>query len=154
QPAPQRRLGVDAGDPVTVLAIAAELVPAGQAVRAGAARDDHLERHPVSGLDVPARRRPFPDLLDDPERLVTRDERGPGPAEMAPVALHVAAADAVGLHAQQPVVGPGPRPRELTELDLPRSGLDGGAHHIRHRRFLCHSWRMTPRLFLPASRSP
>ena len=41
---------------MAVLPVPAELVPAGQAVRAGPARDDHLQRHPVAGLDAPALR--------------------------------------------------------------------------------------------------
>ena len=147
QPAPQARLGVDAGHPVAVPPVAAELVPAGQAVLAGPARHDHFQRHPVAGLDAPALRGALADLLDDPERLVAGDESRPGPAEMAPEGLDVAAADAVGLHPQQPVVRADPRARELAELDLARADLHGRAHHVSHQlscSFRCPAGRAGP----------
>ncbi|GAA3093293.1 hypothetical protein GCM10020001_005970 [Nonomuraea salmonea] len=114
----------------------AELVRAGQAPAAGVARHDDLHGDPVAGLHAPPGRRALADLLDDAERLVPRHE---GPRlvlqhrpEMAPVRLDVAAADPVGLDAQQTVVGADPRSWELAYLDLARSDLYGRAYGFRH----------------------
>src|SRR6185437_9208495 len=89
--------------------VAARLVLPGQTPLARPARHDDLQRDPVAGLHAPALRGALADLLDDPQRLVSGDERIGGVAEVALVRLHVAAADAVGLHPQQAVVRPDPR---------------------------------------------
>src|SRR5690606_14076179 len=133
EPAPQRRGNVDPGDAVAVLAVPAGLVAAGEAVVAGAARHDHLERHPVARLHAPALGGALADPLDDPHRLVPRDRRPAAHPEVAAVGLDVAAADPVRLDPQQPVVGADRRARERAQLDRPRRHLDGRAHHVGHQ---------------------
>src|SRR5207237_1084372 len=106
---------------------------AGQAVLAVVARHDDLQRHPIARPYAPPRRRLLADLLDDAQRLVPGDRRlGAVSAQVTPVDLDVAAADAVGLDAQQPVVRPDPGTRELAQLDLARAHLDGGADGVSH----------------------
>src|SRR5690606_28199877 len=116
-----------------VLAVPAGLVAAGEAVVAGAARHDHLERHAVARLHAPALGGALADLLDDPHRLVPRDRRPAAHPEVAAVGLDVAAADPVRLDPQQPVVGADRRARERAQLDRPRRHLDGRAHHVGHQ---------------------
>src|SRR5262249_39694512 len=81
-------------DPVT-----ARHVPSGQAQVAGPARDEDLHRHPVAGLDAPARRGHRADLLDDPERLVPGHHRQPLAAQVPAVLFHLAAPHPAPLHA-------------------------------------------------------
>src|SRR5262249_17482979 len=85
----------------------------------------------------------YADLLDDAERLVSRDDRVLGVVLVlgrgALVLLVVAAADAARLDAEQGVVGPDGRPRELPVLEL--LGLEGDGCAA----FPCHGSSLLPR---------
>src|SRR5690606_26451935 len=130
--APQARRDVHPGHAVSVLALPARLVPPGQAVLAGPARHDDLQRHPVAFLDPPPLGGAFADPLDDAHRLVPGDERVSRSAHVTAVDLDVAAADAVRLHPEQAVVGADLGYRELAHLDLAWCRLDRGTGHLRH----------------------
>src|SRR5207248_7570845 len=94
---------------------------------------------PLALGHAPARARAGADLLDNAERLVSRDH---GIRRVvlvlrlrALVLLVVAAADPARLDAQQRVVGADRRPRELARLERARLGEDDGADGLtsRHR---------------------
>jgi hypothetical protein len=74
--------------------------PAGRAI---ATRLKHLDRDPVPGRYTPAPRGGRPDRLDDPDRLVTGDQRKPA-GKLAGVLLVVGPAQPAGFHPQQRVV--------------------------------------------------
>ncbi len=60
------------------------------------------------------------------------DEGRPWPAHVTAEGLDVAAADAVGLDAQQAIVSTRLGPRELAQLQLAGGDLDCGPHHVSH----------------------
>ena len=109
----------------TIVAVpfaAAVLAP--QAGGAGPARQEHLDRHPIPGIDAPALGRRGADLFDHADRLVAWHEgeaSGQGPGEL----LVVGAAQAARLHPQQAVV--------VTEIGKGEHARREVARRLEHR---------------------
>ena len=119
---------------MAVLAVAAGLVAPGQAVLAGPARHDHLQRDPVAGLHAPALRGAVADLLDDPQRLVAGDRRRHVPIPRWPRYVSTSLpqmplASTRSSPSSGPIAGRGNSRISICA----RGHLHGGAHRVRHR---------------------
>ena len=110
------------------------LVGAGEADPAAPARDERFDGDPVTDRKAPTLGRVDADLVDDTDGFVAGHE---GVAEiddtvhLTAVLLDVGAADAARLDAEDRVVTPDLRPRQLDELDGAGASLDrrdDGAH--------------------------
>jgi hypothetical protein len=102
------------------------LVLADLAGAAGATRLEDLDRHAIAGVHIPSRRRVGPDLLDDPDRLVTGNEREPT-VELTGVLLVIGAAQPAGLDPKYRVVVADVGNREAPLLESTRLGEHQGA---------------------------
>jgi hypothetical protein len=81
---------------------------------------------PITLGHAPSLRRPRPDRLDDPDRLVTGNEGEPA-RQCAGVLLVVGSAQPAGLHPQQRVVLADPREWKFTDREAGRGSSNTNA---------------------------
>ena len=97
----------------------APLIRAGPARITGSARQEHLDRDPITFAHSPTSRGPPSDLFDDADGLVARNERETR-KELAGELLMVCAAQTARFHPQQSIVVTNPRQREVASRELAR----------------------------------
>jgi hypothetical protein len=95
------------------------LIRAGPTRFTVSARQEHLDRDPITFAHSPTSRGPPSDLFDDADGLVARNERETR-KELAGELLMVCAAQTARFHPQQSIVVTNPRQREVASRELAR----------------------------------